>query len=166
VKLHLARALIMNPELMVMHRPLYHFDEDIGRKILNLVKIHHKNRGLCMPTTTMGRRRPRTVFMSIDDGHEWQENAADIVWRIDEIKKTITERKAKHPDSEYADNPEWLASKGKGKGSDDDDEVQEDARRERDRKAMMANNSWRMDISDWCASPRQGQGIPISRDAR
>merc|ERR550537_782238 len=90
----------MNPELMVMHRPLYHFDEVVGKKLLSLIKEHHINRGLCMASTTMGRRRPRTVFMTVDDGHEWQENSADIIWRLDDKKKTLTEHKPPHPDAD------------------------------------------------------------------
>merc|ERR1719253_1020211 len=37
-KIHLARAFIMNPEVMVMLRPLYHFDEPVGRQMLTLIK--------------------------------------------------------------------------------------------------------------------------------
>merc|ERR1719277_787326 len=59
VKIHLARAFIMNPEILVMHRPLYHFDEAFGRRMMALIRRHHKNRGLCIPATTMNRRRPR-----------------------------------------------------------------------------------------------------------
>lgn len=79
VKIHIARAFIMNPEIMVMHRPLYHFDEGSGKKMLELINAHHKNRGMCMPLTTMGRRRPRTVFITTDETQDWQEANSDVV---------------------------------------------------------------------------------------
>ena len=38
VKLHLARALLMNPEVMVLHRPLHHYDADTAKMVLGLLK--------------------------------------------------------------------------------------------------------------------------------
>lgn len=93
VKIHLARAFIMDPEIMVMHRPLYHFDEVFSRRILSLIKVHNENRGLCAPRATMHRRRPRTVFLTTDA--EWQESGAHIVWRLDPKSKSMTEHKPK-----------------------------------------------------------------------
>jgi hypothetical protein len=90
-KIHLARAFIMNPEVIVMHRPLYHFDDVVGRCMLGLVRQHHRNRGLCMPTATMSRRRPRTVFMTTEA--EWQEGAADVTWHLDVKEKSLVENK-------------------------------------------------------------------------
>lgn len=104
VKLHLARAFIMNPELMVIHRPLYHFNDTEAQKIMRIVKMHHNNRGMCMPTTTMHRRRPRTVFMSCDN--EWEENVADIIWRLNSKSKKITEHKPTGAQPTEAERPE------------------------------------------------------------
>lgn len=159
-KLHLARGLIMNPELMILHRPLYHFNDKLGHFCLKIIKQHHNNRGLCMPTTTMHRRRPRTVFMTCDN--EWEENVADVIWRLDNITNSITEEKphtgtpggveesngnqrgAKNP---FVDQPANGADRGTTQGE-------------------QADKSW----GDWCFTPRsnvpggsQGTIPPTSR---
>merc|ERR1712176_365485 len=61
-KLHLARALIMNAEVLVLQRPLSHYDEETGIGVLQLVREHVLGRGLMMPKESAGRRRPRTCF--------------------------------------------------------------------------------------------------------
>jgi len=139
-KLHLARGLIMNPELMIMHRPLYHFDDAMGKKLMKLIKQHHNNRGLCMPTTTMHRRRPRTVFMTVDN--EWEENVADVIWRLNDKMSKIFEEKPPPATPEesngnqrgakqaFVDQPVYGADRGTAQAEQD--------------------KSW----GDWCFTPR------------
>merc|ERR1712187_935736 len=58
-KLHLARALIMNPEILILQRPLsYHDHPDECKKILDTIIEHNKNRGVELPKDTVHRRRP------------------------------------------------------------------------------------------------------------
>ncbi|CAL1151781.1 unnamed protein product [Cladocopium goreaui] len=52
VKLHLARALLMNPEVLVLQRPLHHYDANTAKMVLQLLKTHVEERGLAMPAET------------------------------------------------------------------------------------------------------------------
>jgi ABC-type taurine transport system ATPase subunit len=82
-KLHLARALIMNPEVLVFHRPVAAYDDlDTRRLVFTLIKEHRDNRGLEMPPESSGRRRMRTVFFSSDLVVRSGEDVADVIWRI------------------------------------------------------------------------------------
>jgi len=147
VKLHLARAFIMNAELMVFHRPLYHFNENFGRKVMALVKMHHKNRGMCMPVTTMNRRRPRTVFISVDD--DWEENVADVIWRLDPKTKTISEHK---PKIVGEDRFSSHLPGHKKKDNFDDAQMPSD-----NPIAIQEKKGFGFDkVGDWCFSPRAG----------
>jgi len=152
-KLHLARAMIMNPELMVMHRPLFHFDGAVGRKIMNLIKQHHKNRGLCMPLTTLNRRRPRTVFLTVEK--EWQENATDIIWRLDSQTKRITEHRPKIADGGHF-HPPGKQSPRESVGD----------RMVADPPENQGMHDKALSMSDWCFSPRPQSGAqgPIRTD--
>lgn len=82
VKLHLARALLMNPEVLVLQRPLHHYDANTAKMVLQLLKTHVEERGLAMPAETRETRRPRTCFFTVED--KSQAEAADVVWRIHE----------------------------------------------------------------------------------
>lgn len=79
VKLHLARALLMNPEVMVLHRPLHHYDADTAKMVLGLLKAHVTDRGLAMNEEGRQHRRPRTCFFTVEE--KSQADAADVVWR-------------------------------------------------------------------------------------
>jgi len=81
-KLHLARALIVNAEVLVLQRPLIHYDESEGDRITKVIKEHVKNRGLCLPEAGRQRRRPRTCFFSPTTCQEAEEG--DIIWRVQE----------------------------------------------------------------------------------
>lgn len=83
-KIHLARALIMNPEVMVLHRPLYSYDTPVANNIVRIISKHVENRGFHLSEDGRARRRPRTVFFtptSLD-----QAEKADIVWRVTDSK--------------------------------------------------------------------------------
>lgn len=79
-KIHLARALVMNPEIMVADRPLSHYDEHEGDRILRIISEHVSGRGIEMPAASAGRRRPRTVFFSAETFD--QEAQAHVIWNI------------------------------------------------------------------------------------
>jgi len=77
-KLHIARALLMNPEVMVLQRPLAHFNHADQDKVLDLIHEHVRNRGIGLPPETAHLRRPRTVFLSVES--EELAKHADVVW--------------------------------------------------------------------------------------
>eukprot|EP00928_Gymnodinium_smaydae_P006106 TRINITY_DN12127_c0_g2_i4.p1 TRINITY_DN12127_c0_g2~~TRINITY_DN12127_c0_g2_i4.p1 ORF type:complete len:235 (-),score=26.38 TRINITY_DN12127_c0_g2_i4:24-728(-) len=89
VMMHLARAFIMNPEVMVLQRPLHHFNRDIGAFMLKIHKEHVDNRGLCLPSAGMKRRRPRGVFFSPETKDQGAQ--ADVIWQINKITHTVHE---------------------------------------------------------------------------
>jgi len=79
-KLHLARALIMNPEVMVLQRPLLHFNDGEQKCILDLIYENARDRGVGFPPGSAHSRRPRTIFMSVEN--EEQAKRADVVWTM------------------------------------------------------------------------------------
>eukprot|EP00928_Gymnodinium_smaydae_P029802 TRINITY_DN22345_c0_g1_i1.p1 TRINITY_DN22345_c0_g1~~TRINITY_DN22345_c0_g1_i1.p1 ORF type:complete len:923 (+),score=178.65 TRINITY_DN22345_c0_g1_i1:62-2770(+) len=85
-KIHLARALIVNPEVLVLQRPLIHYDDREGDRIAQVLHSHVVERGLCMPQEGSSRRRPRTCFFSPSTAEEVRD--ADIIWRIKNARVT------------------------------------------------------------------------------
>eukprot|EP00747_Dinoflagellata_sp_TGD_P107658 gnl/TRDRNA2_/TRDRNA2_170184_c0_seq5.p1 gnl/TRDRNA2_/TRDRNA2_170184_c0~~gnl/TRDRNA2_/TRDRNA2_170184_c0_seq5.p1 ORF type:complete len:286 (+),score=57.06 gnl/TRDRNA2_/TRDRNA2_170184_c0_seq5:114-860(+) len=86
-KIHLARGLIMNPEVIVAHGPLHHFDGETCLKVLGVIKEHIQTRGLCMPVESIMRRRPRTCFFTVGKDHLEAARESDVAWFID--KETL-----------------------------------------------------------------------------
>mmetsp|Transcript_72169 Transcript_72169/g.168920 ORF Transcript_72169/g.168920 Transcript_72169/m.168920 type:complete len:800 (+) Transcript_72169:45-2444(+) len=80
VKIHLARAFIMNPEVLVLQRPLHHYDAATSRLMEDLLKDHVRQSGLALPEEGRASRRPRTCFFTVEDTS--QAEAADMVMRI------------------------------------------------------------------------------------
>lgn len=82
-RLHLARALIFNPEVLVLHRPVDEADEGFSNEILNLLREFVDKRGLELDEVEFPKRRPRTVFFT---GGEVKEEVckehADMVWKL------------------------------------------------------------------------------------
>lgn len=84
VKVHVARAFIMNAEVMVLQRPLHHFEATAAELILSMLKRHVLERGLCMQQgNAMRHRRPRTVFFSPETVP--QARQADVIWQISNV---------------------------------------------------------------------------------
>eukprot|EP00747_Dinoflagellata_sp_TGD_P079192 gnl/TRDRNA2_/TRDRNA2_160413_c0_seq1.p1 gnl/TRDRNA2_/TRDRNA2_160413_c0~~gnl/TRDRNA2_/TRDRNA2_160413_c0_seq1.p1 ORF type:complete len:677 (+),score=133.86 gnl/TRDRNA2_/TRDRNA2_160413_c0_seq1:72-2033(+) len=86
-KLNLARSLIMNPEVLVLQRPLSHYDNEAGDLVLNALVEHVRNRGVCLPSNTCHRRRPRTMFMSPSTQKELRN--ADNIWEVNKGTKGV-----------------------------------------------------------------------------
>eukprot|EP00747_Dinoflagellata_sp_TGD_P107657 gnl/TRDRNA2_/TRDRNA2_170184_c0_seq3.p1 gnl/TRDRNA2_/TRDRNA2_170184_c0~~gnl/TRDRNA2_/TRDRNA2_170184_c0_seq3.p1 ORF type:complete len:285 (+),score=53.91 gnl/TRDRNA2_/TRDRNA2_170184_c0_seq3:114-857(+) len=86
-KIHIARGLIMNPEVIVAHGPLHHFDGETCLKVLGVIKEHIQTRGLCMPVESIMRRRPRTCFFTVGKDHLEAARESDVAWFID--KETL-----------------------------------------------------------------------------
>jgi len=77
-KIHLARALIMNPEVLVLHRPLVHYDENSLVNAREVLREQVKNNGVCLDTASAWRRRPRTCIYTPSSALEMED--ADVVW--------------------------------------------------------------------------------------
>merc|ERR1712226_960852 len=66
VKLNIARAFVMNPEVLVLQRPLHPFSsgETDAQEVFGAIRRHVMNRGVHLDEATRHRRRPRTCFFS------------------------------------------------------------------------------------------------------
>eukprot|EP00929_Paragymnodinium_shiwhaense_P067995 TRINITY_DN34179_c0_g1_i1.p1 TRINITY_DN34179_c0_g1~~TRINITY_DN34179_c0_g1_i1.p1 ORF type:complete len:889 (-),score=196.30 TRINITY_DN34179_c0_g1_i1:98-2764(-) len=83
--IHLARAFIMSPELMVMQKPLSMYGSAfMAGRVSDAMFKFVKERGLCDNPATRHRRRPRTLFYSADDlsCHMGSGLGADIIWKL------------------------------------------------------------------------------------
>jgi len=70
-KVHLARALIGNPELMIVHDILIHFLPKEKDFVLKLLSTHVQERGLALPSwQSDAMRRPRTVFATVETAEQ------------------------------------------------------------------------------------------------
>merc|ERR1719469_1073137 len=79
-RLNMARSLVLNPEILVMHMPCISFTDDETEIIIKLLKDHIDRRGLGMGKGML-YRRPRTIFMSISSLRRCGQ--ADEVWLLD-----------------------------------------------------------------------------------
>eukprot|EP00928_Gymnodinium_smaydae_P004027 TRINITY_DN11411_c1_g1_i1.p1 TRINITY_DN11411_c1_g1~~TRINITY_DN11411_c1_g1_i1.p1 ORF type:complete len:1183 (+),score=184.34 TRINITY_DN11411_c1_g1_i1:77-3625(+) len=86
-KLHLARALIVNAEVLVLHRPFHKYDESTVQCVMGALQEHIRNRGYKVPTQDVLERRPRTIVFTPSQKH--QAVQADIIWRL--RNKTVEE---------------------------------------------------------------------------
>eukprot|EP00747_Dinoflagellata_sp_TGD_P106455 gnl/TRDRNA2_/TRDRNA2_169855_c4_seq6.p1 gnl/TRDRNA2_/TRDRNA2_169855_c4~~gnl/TRDRNA2_/TRDRNA2_169855_c4_seq6.p1 ORF type:complete len:168 (-),score=30.90 gnl/TRDRNA2_/TRDRNA2_169855_c4_seq6:109-573(-) len=79
-KIHLSRALIMNPEVLALQRPLSHYDENTAIEVFAAIQEHISGRGYKMPREGVLRRRPRTMFLSPSTRNELEW--ADQIWDL------------------------------------------------------------------------------------
>jgi len=83
---HIARALIMNPEVLVIHKPLSHFDEQQSAFVLCLLREFVDMRGVDQVPEERRLRRPRTCIISLSTSHHVDE--PDTVLRVEDGKVT------------------------------------------------------------------------------
>jgi len=79
-RLQLARAFVMNPECLVMHKPDMVFGPDEVGPIMKLIRQHVNERGIELPPEGRQFRRPRTVFYTCTTLAGL--NAADLVFEV------------------------------------------------------------------------------------
>ena len=84
---HLARALVVNPEVLVVHRPAIHFDGKLGKLVMALLREHVDQRGLALDEAGWARRRPRTLIYSTD--YKQRAMVADEIWYIKHGTATV-----------------------------------------------------------------------------
>jgi hypothetical protein len=79
--IHMARAFVGNPEVLVFHRPFSHYH---GYRDFSELRIalegHVEERGFMMTPIGVNARRPRTVFFSSD--YKSAERIAHTVWNL------------------------------------------------------------------------------------
>jgi len=80
--LNLCRAFVMNPEVLILHKPLENFNLMNARRVLDLLREFVDMRGLEKPPEDLLLRRPRTVIMSVD-GSEALE-VADMMFSVND----------------------------------------------------------------------------------
>jgi len=87
LKFCLARGLIANPEILILHKPFVPFENEAKEQVATSLHEHVRSRGIGLPMDTLIMRRPRTCFYSVVDPADakW----ADTVWRIDASTKAI-----------------------------------------------------------------------------
>lgn len=85
-KVHLARALIMNPEILLLQRPFSHHDDtEESKKVLRAIKEHNRNRGIGLPPEQKSQRRPRSVFYTPENDEQAKE--ADCIWKLSDMQQ-------------------------------------------------------------------------------
>lgn len=89
IKLHLVRALIANPEVLIIKRTLQGFNEEVAGQMLDTLRQHVTEKGLCLPEEGKPRRRPRNVVFITENTSEALK--ADTIFQLDPLKKTVEE---------------------------------------------------------------------------
>jgi len=88
-KISIARAMIVNPDVMLLHSPLQCYNRLAQDEILAAVRKHVANRGLSRPEDTVGLRGPRTVFFTPESAD--QAKMGDIVLQINHATGKVYE---------------------------------------------------------------------------
>jgi len=79
-RVNLARALIMNPECLVLHKPFLVFGDEEGHLIVAAIRKHVDEKGLELSVEQRKFRRPRTVFFSSSSQQGLEES--DFVYHV------------------------------------------------------------------------------------
>eukprot|EP00419_Tripos_fusus_P040661 CAMPEP_0172791300 /NCGR_PEP_ID=MMETSP1074-20121228/208399_1 /TAXON_ID=2916 /ORGANISM="Ceratium fusus, Strain PA161109" /LENGTH=315 /DNA_ID=CAMNT_0013628357 /DNA_START=87 /DNA_END=1035 /DNA_ORIENTATION=- len=103
VLIHLARAFIYNPEVLVMNRPTTRLPESSSQSVIGLIEEFVKNKGVELSQTDLWRRRPRTAFVSFV--RLQGVRAADVVWKVEDKVVKVVEQADVSEDliAEFAD---------------------------------------------------------------
>jgi ABC-type multidrug transport system fused ATPase/permease subunit len=90
VLIHLARAFIYNPEVLVMNKPTVRLPDNTANLVIQLISEFVNQKGVELPQQETWRRRPRTAFVSFVRLGGVQ--AADVVWKVDTGSVTAVEK--------------------------------------------------------------------------
>jgi len=91
-KLHLARALITNPEVLILHMPFVQYDKKMMAQVKEVLHMHRDQRGMGNPQANLHHRRPRSVIYSVMNPEDCE--GEETIWKIEE-DKTVSVRTAK-----------------------------------------------------------------------
>eukprot|EP00747_Dinoflagellata_sp_TGD_P049966 gnl/TRDRNA2_/TRDRNA2_146493_c1_seq1.p1 gnl/TRDRNA2_/TRDRNA2_146493_c1~~gnl/TRDRNA2_/TRDRNA2_146493_c1_seq1.p1 ORF type:complete len:757 (+),score=170.16 gnl/TRDRNA2_/TRDRNA2_146493_c1_seq1:182-2272(+) len=94
---HLARGLVANPEVLVIHHPCQHFEKELGSLVMDILSEFVGQRGLVheIPGNSKLQVRPRTCIYS-SRFPEHARNWADLLLEINGCHVTATQN---HPSS-------------------------------------------------------------------
>jgi ABC-type Fe3+/spermidine/putrescine transport system ATPase subunit len=86
-KVHLIRAIVFNPELLLMNRPIDTYEAHEASRVSSILREFVDLRGVDFNVEEAAVQRPHTVFMTSVEDRERAEAAADIadvVWSLTE----------------------------------------------------------------------------------
>lgn len=78
-KLHMARALIMNPEILILEKPLMNLDEAESERVMTVLREYVSNRGVAMSSESRDMRRPRACVFTAERP---TTTLVDAVWEF------------------------------------------------------------------------------------
>lgn len=94
ILIHIARAFIYNPEVLVMNQPTRALSPKASETVLSMVREFCDNRGVGLPADSAVKRRPRTACISAARSASIT-TYADVIWRVgDGTVKEITMEEA------------------------------------------------------------------------
>jgi len=85
-RINLARAFVMNPECMILHKPSLAFDDDEAPQIIKLLRQHVDEKGLAIEGGWSSRRR-RTVFFTTASVAAMEN--ADMIYEVSTKKGAV-----------------------------------------------------------------------------
>jgi len=91
IKVHLARALIANPEFLVIDRTLQGLNEEEAEKLHAIISKHVEEKGLCLPEEGRDSRRPRTVVFSTENASH--AAGADTILEVHMENHTVVQKR-------------------------------------------------------------------------
>lgn len=80
VRIQLARALIANPEVLVLHMPCDSLRATQAEVVITKLREFVDNKGVELPEDVSGRRRPRTCIFTSNHHHILEK--ADTIWSV------------------------------------------------------------------------------------
>jgi len=80
IRIQVARALIANPEVLVLHMPVDSLREAQGDRVIKQLVEFVRNKGVELEPDNCGRRRPRTCLFTSNHAYFLQQ--ADKVWSV------------------------------------------------------------------------------------
>eukprot|EP00441_Pelagodinium_beii_P046865 CAMPEP_0197622862 /NCGR_PEP_ID=MMETSP1338-20131121/2984_1 /TAXON_ID=43686 ORGANISM="Pelagodinium beii, Strain RCC1491" /NCGR_SAMPLE_ID=MMETSP1338 /ASSEMBLY_ACC=CAM_ASM_000754 /LENGTH=930 /DNA_ID=CAMNT_0043192633 /DNA_START=111 /DNA_END=2903 /DNA_ORIENTATION=+ len=87
--LHLARALIANPEILCIHKPTLYLNNEYSDLLYSVLKDFVANRGLDMDAREFHKRRPRTCIVTARRAQGAGAAMADAVFNISKEKGLV-----------------------------------------------------------------------------
>eukprot|EP00928_Gymnodinium_smaydae_P071430 TRINITY_DN55018_c0_g1_i1.p1 TRINITY_DN55018_c0_g1~~TRINITY_DN55018_c0_g1_i1.p1 ORF type:complete len:855 (-),score=126.34 TRINITY_DN55018_c0_g1_i1:175-2739(-) len=83
---NIARALIYNPNLLILHRPVDDVDFDKGELVMCILRDFVDQRGIELDMATAASRRPRTAFFTGGDHNAaFKGSVVDYVWELSPV---------------------------------------------------------------------------------
>merc|ERR1712217_155356 len=82
----IARALLANPDVLLLHKPTLSLNNDEQTRIYQLLREHVDERGICQSRETFLSRRPKTVIITTKGLPEVKQ-FADTIWLANRVRE-------------------------------------------------------------------------------